>query len=343
MAGSIIVTGANGSLAIPAVDHLLSKYPDITAILTVRNTSSSQDANTKRLEETISRHPGAKATIHALDLASLQSVTDFANKISTSIKAGELPPLISIICNAYHWNLVGNREVTSDGYEKTFQVNHLSHASLVLRLLGSFSPDGGRVVLFSSDAHWPGKNIFERYPPMLPSTDEEMDQLVKDPLGLQDDKTETDHLGRGFQRYATSKLAITAWMYALNSHLEKNQSPPMSKITAIAINPGALVDSRATRTNTPTTMAVMGRILAPLLPLLRLKDKTARKSEAAGVDVMELALDHVEPGERGFFTMAKKDVSSPDSLDGGNQDRIWKKTLVWLGLTSEEMGGLSVN
>ncbi|KAM7219648.1 hypothetical protein V8F06_005029 [Rhypophila decipiens] len=346
MAGSIIITGANGSLAIPAVDHLLAKYPDITAILTVRNTSSTQDANTKRLEETISRHPGAKASIHALDLASLQSVTDFAKTISTSIKSGQLPPLISIICNAYHWNLVSNPEVTSDGYEKTFQVNHLSHASLVLRLLGSFSPDGGRVVLFSSEAHWPGKILFERYPPMLPSANEEMDQLVKDPLGgLQDNKTETDHLGWGFQRYATSKLAITAWMYALNSHLEKDRSPSLSKITAIAVNPGALVDSRATRTNTPATMAVMGRILAPFLPLLRLKDKTARKSEAAGVDVIELALDRIEPGERGYFTMAKKDVSSPDSLDGGNQDRIWKKTLGWVGLTrplSEDMGGLSV-
>lgn len=354
MSRSILITGANGSLAIPAVEHLLASYPEVTAILTVRNTDSSQDANTKRLEETIARHPGAAArvSIHALDLASLASVNSFCETISSQIKAGKLPPLTSIVCNAYHWNLISNPELTTDGYEKTMQVNHLSHAALVLRLLGSFAPDeGGRVVLLSSDAHWPGKNMFEKYPPAIPSP-EDMGELVKDTVF----DNGRDKAGRGFQRYAISKLAITMWMYALNSRLEKvqcsrklpfalicpfisfvltrrAQDQSLSKITAIAVNPGNLVDSRATRTNAPTYMGIMTKALAPFLPIIRLKDQTARKSASAGADVIDLAVNRASPGERGFFTMRKKDVSSPDSLDTEKQERVWKSTLGWIGLS----------
>lgn len=208
MTGSILITGANGSLAIPAVDHLLKNYPDMTAILTVRKTSA-EDANTKRLQETIARHSGAKASIHLLDLASLESVASFANTISTDIASGKYPQLTSIVCNAYHWNLVSKPKFTDDGYEKTMQVSHISHVSLIMRLLGSFAPDEpGRIILFSSNGHWPGKNPFERYHPAIP--DSNLDQLVKGAVPYRDD------MYLGFQRYATAKLIITAWMYALN-------------------------------------------------------------------------------------------------------------------------------
>ncbi|KAM7204221.1 short-chain dehydrogenase [Naviculisporaceae sp. PSN 640] len=334
---SVLITGANGSLAIPAIDHLLPNHPEITAILTVRNPDSSKDPNTKRLEDIIARH-GAKdrTSIHTLDLTDLSSVKSFCESISSQITSGKLPPLSSIICNAYHWNLVANPELTPlDGYEKTMQVNHLSQAALVLRLLGNFAPapeeaQGGRVVFFSSDAHWPGKNMFEKYPPGIPSSDEEMDELVQNTVF----DNGRDKAGRGFQRYAVSKLVVTMWMSAINSRLEKD--PSLSHITAIAINPGNLVDSRATRTNTPAYMGLMTKALAPLLPIIRLKDQTARKAAAAGADVIDLALNKTSPGERGFFTMNKKDVSSPDSLDREKQERVWRSTLGWIRLGKGE-------
>ena len=95
-------------------------------------------------------------------------------------------------------------------------MNHIAHASLVLRLLGSFGPssdeDLGRIVLFGSDAHWPGKNGLEKIPPTIP---EDMELLVKPT------KTNEDAAGRGFYQYAVSKLAVIMWMYALNGHLMK--------------------------------------------------------------------------------------------------------------------------
>ena len=212
MPGTIIITGANGSLAIPAVKHLLTNAPSYTIVLTVRNTTTT-DVNTKFLRDTLAQFPDAQTSIRKLDLADLSAVKEFAGTVAAEVADGKLPPLASIVCNAYYWNLAAPADLTTDGYEKTFQVNHLAHAALVLRLLGSFGSDGGRVVLFSSDAHWPGKNGFEKYPPALPT---DLDLLVKP---NKDDPP--DNLGRGFQRYAISKLAIVMWMYALNRYLEK--------------------------------------------------------------------------------------------------------------------------
>lgn len=156
------------------------------------------------------QHPQADVSIRKLDLADISAVHDFANTVAAEIADGKLPPLASIVCNAYYWNLVDDAEFTVDGYEKTFQVNHLAHAALVLRLLGSFGSSGGRVVLFASDA--PGKNSLEKYPPAIP---DDLNLLVQPGNGS------SDKFGHGFQRYAILKLAIVMWMYALNNHLAK--------------------------------------------------------------------------------------------------------------------------
>lgn len=210
MAGTIIITGANGSVAIHAVQHLLRGAPDSTLVLTVRDTSDS-DSNTKRLRAVLKEFPDSRVSIRKLDLASLKAVNGLADAIATEVVQGTLPPLAAIICNAFHWNMIADPELTEDGLEKTMQVNHASHAALVLRLLGSFGPRGGRLVLFTSDCHSPGRNSLEKYPPGLP---DDLDELAKaDP--------ETDKQGRGFQKYANSKLAILMWTYALNRYLEK--------------------------------------------------------------------------------------------------------------------------
>lgn len=169
---------------------------------------SHTDANTKKLRATLAEYSNAKASICELDLASLSSVHDFASTITTEIVDGRLPPLTSIICSAYYWNLVCGAEVTEDGYEKSFQVTHLSYVALVLRLVGKFPSDGGREVFLSSDAHRPGKKGLEKYPPAIP---DDLELLIKP---TQDGSV--DSFEHGFQRYAVSKLALVMWMYALN-------------------------------------------------------------------------------------------------------------------------------
>lgn len=208
--GTIILTGANSSAGIPTVERLLNEYPQYKLALTVRN-SDSADKNTSRLLKVISRHPTANVSIHSLDLFSLASVGTFCSTVISHIKSGELPPLKAIICNASYWNLVAKPGNTEDGYDQTLQVSHIAHVALVLRLLGHFASDGGRVVLFSSVTHIPGKSPLEKYPPEIPP---DLDKLVHP-------TSDGDIQGRGFQRYANAKLVVTAWMYALNRRLEK--------------------------------------------------------------------------------------------------------------------------
>ncbi|KAI0835838.1 NAD(P)-binding protein [Hypoxylon sp. FL0890] len=323
MTGTIIITGANGSLAVPAVRHLLTKYPDYTAVLTVRRTEDT-DPNTKKLRETIAKFPKAKTSIRQLDLANLAAVHDFANTIASEIAEKKLPALASIVCNAYYWNLARDPEFTTDGIETTIQVNHISHVALVLRLLDSFGPEGGRIVLFTSDGHFPGKNGLEKYPPGIP---DDLDSLLKA-------SPDADKLGRGFNRYANSKLAILMWGYALNRYLEKDEK--LRKITAIVIDPGNLTDSRALRTNTPQFLRYVQRFaLQPLRPILRFADPTLRTTAEAGVDVIELATNNAYPGERGYVKQLKREPSSPDSLNEDKQQKLWVKSAEWAKITKD--------
>jgi NAD(P)-dependent dehydrogenase (short-subunit alcohol dehydrogenase family) len=324
MSGLVIFTGANSSMGIPAAQHLLQKYPDYTVVFTVRDASES-DPNTNRLRETIAQHPKAKASVLALDLASLSATHAFADTIIAGIQAGQYPRLAAIVANAYYWNLVGDPELTEDGFDKSFQIAHISHAALILRLIGSFDDAGGRIVLLSSDSHWPGKNAMEKYPPSIPK---DMDLLVKPTV-------DDDKQGRGYLRYATAKLAITTWMFSLNRYLEKDEN--LKKITVIAVNPGNMVDSRALHTNTPSSLHKMQKfVYKPLLPVLRLAmGPTLRTAAPAGVDVVELTLNPQYSSQRGFFTMLQKDESSPDSQDEAIQARLWAQTLEWARVSKE--------
>lgn len=105
---------------------------------------------------------------------------------------------------------------------------------------------------------------------------------------------------------------------------------------AIAVNPGNMVDSRALRRNTPISLHRMQKwVYKPLLPLLQLSDATLRTAAPAGVDVIELAVSPIYAGERGFFTLLKKDESSPESNDEGKQQSVWMKTLEWAKIANE--------
>ncbi|KAI0470910.1 hypothetical protein GGR56DRAFT_119978 [Xylariaceae sp. FL0804] len=340
MPGTIIITGANGSLAMHAVQELLSRSPDTTLVLTVRDASDS-DANTSRLRQLGARFPHPP-TIRALDLADLNAVREFADAINRQVAGGEVPPLRGLVCNAYHWNLVADPAATAaDGLETAMQVNHVAHAALALRLLRSFDLSsavgggggGGRILTFTSDAAEDGRNGLQRYPPTLPA---DLDELMR--VG-----PESDRAGRGFQRYAQSKLAILLWTHALNRRLEKDDS--LKKITAVCVWPGSLVDSRALRTNTPGYLPWVQRlVLQPLRPLLRLADPHMRTSAAAGVETAQLVMPAGDggaatPGERGYFEGPKKGVEAgpKDGLDEALQEKVWAKTLEWAKITADDV------
>lgn len=111
----------------------------------------------------------------------------------------------------------------------------------------------------------------------------------------------------------------------------------MKHITAVAIHPGSLSDSRALRVNTPAMVQYLSKIIIrPLKPLLQLMDPTIRTAAEAGQDVARLAINEAVPSERGYFTLLKKDESPPESLDERKQEHLWIQSAQWVGITAQD-------
>ena len=213
MAGSVLITGANGTLALEFVEGLLTLHPQYTLVATVRNVSPEADSNTATLMRIIEKHPGAKVQLKKLDLGKLADVRRFTERLSEQIDLGELPRISAIVCNASTWSLEAGQKFTSDGLEATFQVAHLSHYLLVLKLLGSMDMSSGRIVMLGSITHYPEiPNPLSAFRPEFPA---DMEHLVKPPP----DRAGEVH-DRGYQRYGTAKLSNVTLMHDLNKRFE---------------------------------------------------------------------------------------------------------------------------
>jgi WW domain-containing oxidoreductase len=208
--GTIIITGANGALGLSSVEALLQNYPSHFAMLTVRDDSAS-DTNTTQLRDLVASFQSCQTSIEVLDLASLSSVRAFAQNVAERVSRKKIPAISAIVCNAFSWSLVDTK-FSSDNYERTFQVSHLSHFVLVLMLLGSLDRTTGRIVLLGSDQHdSTKKNSLNPLGAKLP---EDLDEIIKPTA----DKKGEEY-SRGFQRYANSKLANVMFMHSLNRKL----------------------------------------------------------------------------------------------------------------------------
>lgn len=216
MAGTVIITGATGSLALEAVQQLLSSHPSLTIVGTVRNAKKSpRSPQLLRLEELAHRYPSSKLLIKSVDLNSTLEVRAFSDEIAGLVESNELPPIHAIICNAFTWSLDG-QQFSKDRLESTFQVNHLSHYLLVLKFLRSMDPETGRVVMLSSEVHDPEHfNPLSKLGADLPSSDS-LDTLVNPGA----DEVGTEH-DMGWQRYANSKLANVMFMQSMNKRLQQ--------------------------------------------------------------------------------------------------------------------------
>jgi len=143
--------------------------------------------------------PGAKIMTEQADFASLRQVRAMAGRIMASHSA-----LALLVNNA--GLIMTHRETTEDGFEMTWQVNHLAPfllTNLLLPLLKAGAPS--RIVTVASDAARSGRIHFD---------DVNRERHI---LGL---------------AYPQSKLANIMFTYALAQRLEG------SGVTAAAVHPG---------------------------------------------------------------------------------------------------------
>lgn len=143
-----VITGATGGLGYETALALAGAGAQV--VLTGRDPAKGQAA----LKNIYAQHPGAAIHYETLDLGSLASIQDFAERFTR--KHGAL----DILVNNGGVMAPPKRQVTADGFELQFGTNYLSHFALTAQLLPALMRGGAaRVVNLSSMAHRFGASI----------------------------------------------------------------------------------------------------------------------------------------------------------------------------------------
>lgn len=121
--GLALVTGASDGIGLQIAARLTRAGAEV--LMPVRNPAKGRAA----MERIRSQVPGARLQVHQLDLASLASVTAFADALLDDGR-----PIDILINNAGVMN-PPTRQLTADGFELQFATNHLGHFALTGRLL----------------------------------------------------------------------------------------------------------------------------------------------------------------------------------------------------------------
>lgn len=195
---TVAITGASNGIGRAAAIDLAQRGAKV--LLLVRD-----PARGEAVRVTIAGLTGdtARARVVECDLASFRSVRRAAKEVRS------LTPWLDALANNAGV-IAPHREVTADGHELTFQVNHLSHFLLTRELLPELTHAAGRVVNVSSDAHfaaWKG-------------------------LRLHDPGFERGW--KPFRAYAHSKLANIMFTYELARRIAG------TRVTANVMHPGAV-------------------------------------------------------------------------------------------------------
>ncbi|CAM9259430.1 unnamed protein product, partial [Chrysoparadoxa australica] len=212
----VIITGSSGGIGVEAAKSIVRMGAHvILACRSEKKANAAMETITKALEAEhaqIKTNTGpevkGKMTFLPIELGSLASVRAFVEKFR-ALKLG----LDVLVLNA---GVITNKlEMTEDGFEKTFAVNHLGHFALTNLLLPAMSKSKDpRVVVVTSSYH---KDVRE--------------------LRLDDLNCELGYNQR--KAYRVSKLANV--MHAIQLQRRLLAQKPKSKIAVNAVHPGVVM------------------------------------------------------------------------------------------------------
>jgi light-dependent protochlorophyllide reductase len=284
-----VITGASTGLGLECARALLANDASWHVVLAVRDPARGADAVAQLGE------PG-RCTIFEMDLASLRSVRGFVQ----SLRAAELPPVHALVCNA-GVQVVSGAEVTDDGVEMTFGVNHLGHFALVQGLLDHLVRPA-RIVVVSSGTHDPAKHTGMPSPRYTTATD------VARPEG--------GTAAEGRRRYTTSKLCNVLFAYELDRRLSHGEQG----VTVNAFDPGLMPGSGLAR-DYPPLQRMVWRYLLPALRVL----PGVRSTRTSGRYLAALTGDARFDGITGKYFAGRKPVrSSAESYDQAKAVDLWE-------------------
>ncbi|XP_038059961.1 retinol dehydrogenase 12-like [Patiria miniata] len=291
---TVIITGGNSGIGKRTALDLARRGARV--ILACRNLQKAEDA----AKEIKTRTGNSEVVVHHLDLASLQSVREFANKIIES------EDRLDILINNAGIAVVSGEALTEDGFPSLFGVNHFGHFLLTNLLLDLLKKSGpSRVITISSNIH----------------------RCILSPMDLT--RVESDDNGnirRGLyprlKTYHHSKLANILFAGELARRLASTD------VTSVSLHPGVIF--------TPIWKNVWSRIwiltplyyiLGPLMWLLLIDE------EAGTQTTLHCALDESVSHLSGrYFTNCEVSEPSAMAQDEELAKRLWEVSCLATGI-----------
>jgi NAD(P)-dependent dehydrogenase (short-subunit alcohol dehydrogenase family) len=284
-----IITGASSGLGLECARALLASDASWHLMLAVRDPARGAEAVARLAAPD-------RCTIADLDLASLRSVRAFVQ----SVRDTPLPPVHAVVCNA-GVQVVSGAEVTDDGVEMTFGVNHLGHFAMMTGILDDLARPA-RIVVVSSGTHDPAKHTGMPEPRYTSAADLARPQA---------DGSAAD----GRRRYTTSKLCNVLFAYELDRRLGHGAQG----VTVNSFDPGLMPGSGLAR-DYPPLQRLAWRYLLPALRVL----PAVRSTRTSGRYLAALVNDAQFDGITGEYIDGRKSIrSSADSYDSAKALDLW--------------------
>ncbi|MFG2530909.1 oxidoreductase [Streptomyces sp. NPDC048516] len=275
-----VVTGANGGLGLATTRALARKGGHV--ILAVRDEAKGRRASA----QITAGLPGARLEVRRLDLADLDSVRAFADRLRS-----DHARLDVLVNNA--GVMAPPRTLSAQGHELQFAANHLGHFALTGLLLDLLA-DGSdpRVVTVSSTNHRQGR------------------------LFLDDLSGERKYSPMRF--YNQSKFANAVFGRELHRRLTAVDSP----VSSVLAHPGYTATNLQTSAPYGIVKLLFGRLLTPLA---QSPDQGALPQLYAATASDVKSGQFIGPGGMAELRGAPKQVQlSPAAADAGTGRRLWE-------------------
>lgn len=287
MKGKIcIVTGSNSGIGKETALSLAKMGAHV--VMVVR----SQERGEKARLEIVKQTGNNSVDLMICDLSSMDSIRRFAKEFK-----GKNNRLDVLINNA--GAMFNKREVTPEGFERTFAVNYLGPFLLtheMLDLLKSSAPS--RIINVSSGLAKNGK------------------------VDLEDLQSEKNYAGtKAYARvrapvYANTKLMLMMFTYELARRLKGTE------VTANVLMPG-FVATNLGKNSGSLSSSLMFKMVRPM---------QVNAKKGAETSVYLASSDEVKDVSGKCFAKKKEAATCPASYDEPLQKRLWKETVVLLNL-----------
>jgi len=202
----IVVTGATSGIGFAATRAFVENNAIVIGV------GRSLERNQKAQETILQDFPNGQLTFLLADFASQTDVNDLSEKIKSFLSQNSFQHINVLVNNAGGY--LEKKQMTVDGIEKTFAVNHLAPFLLTHRLLPLISSSkDGKVLTVSSYSHYTTPLCLNRIANPWPYI--------------------------GLLAYKRSKLSNVLFTYELNRRCKQ--------ITAFAVDPGLVNTSIASK------------------------------------------------------------------------------------------------